>query len=250
MENKISDFLYPTPTPDGGLYWGPLISGILVRRYKRFLADVLLPDGSAITAHTANTGAMLGCSEPGRRVWLSRHDTPGRKYPYSWELIEMPSGLVGINTGVPNKLVKTAILAGKIPELPMPDSLRSEVVRGDSRLDLGLEYGSGGETVIEVKNCTLAENGVAYFPDAVTARGSKHLRELARLAGEGARAVIFVLVQRRDAESFAPARHIDPVWAETLGEAVAAGVELLAYRAAITLEKIVVEKRLPWDKHA
>ncbi|MCC8190209.1 MAG: DNA/RNA nuclease SfsA, partial [Planctomycetes bacterium] len=164
---------YLVPTPDGGLRWGPLVAGRLIRRYKRFLAEVLLPDGTTVTAHTANTGAMRGCSEPGRTVWLSRHDTPSRKLPYTLEMIDMPESRVGVNTGVPNKLVRAAIAAGRIPELPAPDALRSEVTFGESRLDLLLHHRDAADVYVEVKNCTLVEDGAALFPDAVTARGAR-----------------------------------------------------------------------------
>ena len=236
---------YLQPTPAGGLFWGPLVEGRLIRRYKRFLADVELPDGQTITAHTANTGAMLGCSEPGRPVWLSPHDGPKRKYRHSLEMIRMPSALVGINTGVPNRLVRAAAVAGVIPEFPDISSCRSEVTHGDSRLDLCLTRADRPDTYVEIKNCTLVENGTAYFPDAVTARGTKHLGELAGLAGSGYRAVLFVLVQRGDAERFGPADHIDPQWGGALRAAVRAGVELLVYRASLDLETIGVGSRLP-----
>jgi sugar fermentation stimulation protein A len=236
---------YLAPTKTGGLTWGPLIEGRLVRRYKRFLADVALPDGEVVVAHTANTGAMLGCCEPGRRVWMSRHDNPGRKLPYTLEMIEMPSSLVGINTGVPNRLVRTAAAAGRIPELAGGDRIRSEVRRGDSRLDLLIEQDGLPETLVEIKNCTLAVDGTAYFPDAVTQRGAKHLEELARIVGEGNRSVIFVLVHRSDAVRFHPADHIDPVWGKTLRKAMAAGVELLVYRARLDVRGVRVDKRLP-----
>lgn len=237
---------YLSPTPDGGLYWGALTRGTLVRRYKRFLADVTLADGSTVTAHTANTGTMLGCSEPGRPVWLSRHDDkPDRKYPFTLEMIRMPGTLVGVNTGVPNKLVKAAVAAGNIAELPPPDEMAGEVRRGESRLDVWLGYAGRADTLVEVKNCSLVEGGTAYFPDAVTARGARHLEELAKLAAAGERAVIFLLVQRGDAERFSPADHIDPVWGRTLRRVLAEGVEILAYRAAPTLTSVRIDRRLP-----
>lgn len=236
---------YLSPTPNGGLAWGPLTRAILLRRYKRFLVDVELPDGTVTTAHTPNTGAMIGCSEPGRPVWLSRHEGGGRKYPLTLEMIEMPPALVGVNTGVPNKLVRAAVAAGRVAELPTPDEITPEVTRGDSRLDLRLGYSGKPDTLVEIKNCTLVENGVGYFPDAVTARGAKHLEELARLAAAGERAIIFVLVQRGDATTFSPADHIDPTWSGLLRKVLGLGVELLAYRADLTLERIEVGKRLP-----
>lgn len=236
---------YLSPTPGGGLHWGELTAGVLVRRYKRFLVDVLLPDGSAITAHTANTGAMLGCCEPERPVWLSRHDGAHRKYPFSLEMIAMPSALVGVNTGVPNRLVKAAVAAGVVDELPVPDEIAAEVRRGDSRLDLRLGYAGRPDTLVEVKNCTLTDNGVAFFPDAVTARGARHVDELTRLAARGERAVIFIVVQRGDAETFRPADHIDPEWGRVLRRAVREGVELLVYRARLDTETVSLDKRLP-----
>lgn len=248
MQENVTDAgAYLARTKTGGLRWGPLTEGRLVRRYKRFLADVRLADGELAVAHTANTGAMLGCSEPGRRVWLSRHDSPGRKLPYTLEMIEMPSALVGVNTGVPNRLVRAAAEAGRIPELAGPGRVRSEVTRGSSRLDLLIEREGAPDTLVEVKNCTLAENGAALFPDAVTQRGTKHLDELIRLVGEGCRAVIFILVQRADATRFSPADHIDPAWGAKLREALAAGVELLPYRARLDLRGIRLDRRLPAD---
>lgn len=236
---------YLSPTPAGGLYWGELTEGRLLRRYKRFLADVRLVDGTVVTAHTANTGAMLGCSKSGRPVWLSRHETPGRKYPYTWEMIRMPTGLVGVNTGVPNKLVRAALLAGRVPEFPRPAAVRSEVVCGESRLDLCVETDGMPPALVEIKNCSLVEDGTAYFPDAVTARGARHLEELARLAAGGARAVIFILAQRGDAKRFRPADHIDPHWGAVLRRVVGEGVELLAYRARLSRRKIELAARLP-----
>lgn len=243
---KSKSHPYLSPTAAGGLYWGDLTQGVLIRRYKRFLADVLLESGETITAHTANTGAMLGCCQPGRPVWLSLHDDPKRKYKYTLEMIDMPAALVGVNTAVPNRLVRAAAMAGAVPEFPHPVTVRSEVRQGDSRLDLLLTSPlAPGDIFVEIKNCTLVEDGTAYFPDAVTARGTRHLEELAALAREGRRAVIFVLVQRGDAVRFGPADHIDAEWGRTLRRVLADGVELLAYRAALTTKKIGIGKRLP-----
>lgn len=236
---------YLAPTPEGGLLWGPLTEGRLIRRYKRFLADVELADGSVVTAHTANTGAMLGCSEPGRRVWLSHHDSPTRKLKYTLEMIEMPTALVGVNTGVPNRLVKAAALAGRIAELGAPTAAQSEVRRGNSRLDLRLEYGGGSAALVEIKNCSLVEDGTALFPDAVTARGRKHLEELAEIAQGGERAVIFVLAQRGDAARFGPADRIDPEWGRTLRRVLRQGVELIVYRADVNVRGIDIGAALP-----
>lgn len=237
----------PHLAPDGvgGLLWGPLDEGVLLRRYKRFLADVAMPDGGVVTAHTPNTGAMIGCSEPGRRVWLSRHDKPSRKYRYTLEMIEMPSALVGIDTGVPNRLVKAALLAGALPGFPHPCAVASEVRRGNSRLDLKVSGGGGPDAYIEIKNCTLVEDGVASFPDAVTTRGARHMDELADIARSGGRAVVFILAQRADARRFRPAWHIDPEWGAAVGRAVRAGVELLCHRAELDMSGIRLGPRLP-----
>lgn len=238
---------YLTPDSSGGLLWGYLTPGRLIRRYKRFLADVELEDGRQITAHTPNTGRMLGCSEPGRPVWLSYHDSPGRKYNYTLEMISMPGSLVGVNTMVPNRLVAAAAAAGVLAQMPGRLVVEREVSVGNSRLDLRLTDPKGQVAMVEIKNCTLAENSVAYFPDAVTARGEKHLRELAGLARHGLRAVVFILVQRNDANCFCPADHIDPLWSARLREVAAEGVEVWAYEAKMDLEKIHLSRPLPVD---
>ncbi len=238
---------YLSPDGKGGLLWGRLFEGVLLRRYKRFLADVRLIGGEEVVAHTANTGSMLGCSRPGRTVWLSRHDAGARKHPFTWEMIDMPATRVGVNTGVPNRLVKAAALAGRIPEFPFPAAIRSEVSLGNSRLDLLLSAEGRPDVYVEIKNCSLAEDGVALFPDAVTARGAKHLEELAGIAAQGCRAVLFVLAQRADVVRFKPADHIDPHWGQTLRRAIDAGVELLAYRADLTLEGVAIGERLTVD---
>ena len=248
-----NEHAYMSPAPGGGLFWGPLVEGRLIKRYKRFLADVELADengffkgrGQMITAHTPNTGRMLGCSEPGRPVWLSRHDRPGRKYPYTWEMIQMPGTLVGLNTLAPNRLIASAAAAGLLEEIDGPARVETEVPVGQSRLDLRLTDSSGAIVMVEVKNCTLAENGQAYFPDAVTARGARHLEELAALAKSGLRAAVLILTQRSDAEAFSPADHIDPNWGRKLRWAVEEGVEIWAYKADLSLEKISLGSRLP-----
>lgn len=239
---------YLSPAPDGGLLWGALTEGRLVRRYKRFLADVELVGGEIITAHTANTGRMTGCSEPGRRVWLSAHPEGTRKHLYTWEMIEMPTSVVGVNTLLPNRLVAAAAEAGIISDLKNPvRKVEREVKIGGSRLDLRLVDAEEEVIVIEVKNCTLAENGVALFPDAVTARGARHLDELAALARAGQRAVIFIVVQRMDANVFSPADRIDPAWGAGLRAAAAAGVEIWAWQADMGLASgtISLARKLP-----
>ena len=227
----------------------PLIEGRLRKRYKRFLADVELKNGEVITAHTANTGAMTGCSEPGSRVWLSVSDNPKRKYPHSWEIVEVAPGvLCGINTLLGNHLVSEAVSAGQIPELKGYAHIRGEVPYGEerSRIDILLEsVGSTSPCYVEVKNVTLANKGVALFPDAVTVRGTKHLRELIRVVEQGARAVIFYCVQRNDCHEFHPADAIDVVYAETLREAMKKGVEAIAYQADVSVTGICLTNVMP-----
>lgn len=239
-----SEPTYLSPTPEGGLAWGPLVEGRLVRRYKRFLADVEI-GGQVVTAHTPNTGHMIGCSEPGRPVWLSRHESPSRKYPLTLEMIAMPTALVGVNTQVPNRLLAEAARRGLLREIEGPARVETEVVSGHSRLDLRLTKADGTVIMVEVKNCTLAENGTAYFPDAVTARGAKHLEELAALVRAGFRAALIVLVQRADAERFSPADHIDPAWGRQLRLALKGGVEIWVYRADLTLAHVSLGPGLP-----
>ncbi len=229
---------------DGGLAWGPLVRGILIRRFKRFLVEVEI-DGQNIIAHTANTGRMIGCSEPERTVWLSHHNDPKRKYPLSLEMIEMPSALVGVNTMVPNRLIAHAAGCGLIPELGPLVKVEREVVCGQSRLDLRLTSAFGEVTLVEIKNCTWVEDKVAYFPDAVTARGTKHMAELASLAEKGQRAAVLILVQRGDADVFAPADHLDPQWGKALRLAQKAGVSVWAWRADLNLERIKLDVPLP-----
>ncbi|HEX22538.1 MAG TPA: DNA/RNA nuclease SfsA [Chromatiales bacterium] len=229
----------------------PLVEGRLLRRYKRFLADVQLPDGEVITAHTANTGAMTGCAESGRRVWLSRSDNPKRKYPHTWELIEVRDGvLAGINTQLSNLLVREAIENGRVPELAGYGRVRSEVRYGEekSRIDLLLDSPDNKGSIpcyIEVKNVTLVDDGIARFPDAVSVRASKHLRELMSVVRAGQRAVIFFCVQRGDVREVRPADQIDPLYGETLREAVHCGVECLAYASDVSMREIVLRWPLP-----
>ena len=245
MKNKEAGSGYLAETPAGALSWGPLTPGVLLRRHKRFLAEVELADGRQVTAHTANTGRMTGCAEPGRPVWLSHHPGPARRLPYTWEMIKMPSALVGINTQVPNRLAALAARAGLLAELDGPAAVETEVKSGDSRLDLRLTDKRGRTVLVEVKNSTLAFGGTAYFPDAVTARGSRHLDELAARAQAGERAAILIIVQRGDAERFSPADHIDPEWGRRLRLALDQGVEAWIYRAELTLRTVALGPRLP-----
>lgn len=227
--------------------WPPLVRGILVQRYKRFLADVRLRNNHLVTVHCPNSGSMLTCSEPGRTVFLSRHNLPHRRLKYTWEMIEMPGSLVGVNTQMPNRLIQAAVLAGQIPELSDFQKVRREVKYGEnSRIDLLLET-SRGNCYVEIKNCTLVRDGTASFPDAVTERGLKHLRELARQVGIGVRSVIFFLVQRMDARRFSPADGIDPAYGRGLREAVRAGVEMLVYDVFLDEKGIRLNRPLPFD---
>ncbi len=224
-----------------------LVEGRLIRRYKRFLADVQL-GGGVVTAACPNTGSMLGCAEAGNRVWLSESDRATRKYRHTWELVEVGATLVGINTGLPNALVAEAIAEGAIPELAGYGSVRREVAFGTerSRVDLLLEGEGRAPCYVEVKNVTAAvAEGVALFPDAVSERGAKHLRELVRLKAAGLRPVQLYCVQRGDVGEVRPADAIDPAYGRMLREALAAGVEVLAYRARVTPGEIRLERRIP-----
>ncbi|ODA68848.1 Sugar fermentation stimulation protein A [Methyloligella halotolerans] len=216
-------------------YPSDLIPGTLIRRYKRFLADIKLQTGETVTAHCCNPGAMLGLSAEGSRVWVSKSNNPKRKLRFSWELIEVDLGegpaLVGINTALPNTLVAAALAQGAIPELARYGEVRREVRYGtNSRIDFLLQDEGGATCHVEVKNVHLMrEPGLAEFPDSVTARGAKHLSELAKVAQHGGRAAMLYLIQRSDARSFALAADIDPAYADGLAAARSAGVEVLAY---------------------
>lgn len=230
-----------------GLPWPELIPGTLVRRYKRFLADVRLADGSTVTAHCPNSGKMTACCTTGSPVYLSRQDSPKRKLKYTWELISMPGSLVGVNTNVPNRLTAESIAAGAVAELQGYEIVRREVKVGErSRLDLLLTGPERRPCYVEVKNCTLVENGVAAFPDAVTSRGQKHLEELETLVSTGNRCVMFFLIQRMDARVFQPADRIDPAYSEGLRRAAQKGVEILVYDTVINLRTIRLHRRLPY----
>ena len=231
----------------------PLIKGTLIKRYKRFLADVTLENGDQITAHTPNTGSMKGCSDPGSTVWLRDTKNPDRKYPLSWEMVETkPDVLVGINTILSNSLVAEAIENGVVSELQGYDQIRREVKYGEenSRIDLLLsdqnnESENKPDCYVEVKNVTLVEENIAYFPDAVTKRGSKHLRELQAMVKQGKRAVIFYCIQREDVKEIRPADEIDPEYGQLLREAISSGVEALAYTAKISPQGIELIKHVP-----
>ncbi|WP_181707567.1 DNA/RNA nuclease SfsA [Chthonobacter rhizosphaerae] len=225
----------------------PLLPARLVKRYKRFLADVVLDDGTETTAHCANPGAMTGLAHPGSRVWLSASDDPKRKLRYSWEIVEADGGLVGINTAHPNTLVSEAVTAGVLAELAGYSRLRREVKYGrNSRIDLLLEHDDRPPAYVEVKNVHLMRApGVAEFPDSVTARGAKHLVELGDMVEAGHRAVMVFLVQRADCSVLTIAGDIDPAYAAAFTLARARGVEALAYACRITPTEIVAERAIP-----
>lgn len=223
----------------------PLYRGTLIRRYQRFLADVLLADGTVVTAHCPNSGSMRGCADPGSTVLLSRSDNPKRKLPYTWELVMAGGTWVGINTAHPNRLVKDAVSLGNVPELAGFPDIRTEVPYGTgSRIDLLLANASG-LCYVEVKNVTLVDGETALFPDSVTARGQKHLRELMQVVHNGSRGVIFFVVQRGDASCVAPADGIDPEYGRLLRLAVENGVEALAYQAHVDPDGICLAGPLP-----
>jgi len=223
------------------------VEGRLIRRYKRFLADIQLPEG-VVTAACPNTGSLMGCCEPGSRVWLSESDSASRKYRHTWEIVEVGKVMVGINTGLPNKLVSEAIVEGVIGELSGYDTVRREVRYGEeaSRVDFVLESPDREACYVEVKNVTAAATrGIALFPDCVSERGSRHLRELMRMKAQGIRTVQLYCVQRGDVKEVRPADGIDHEYGRTLREAIAAGVEVLAYRAKVGPDEIRLVERIP-----
>ncbi len=231
--------------------WPELTSGVLLKRYKRFLADVCLDGadgegkGAEVTAYCSNTGTMKTCSDPGQRVWMSMSDNMKRKHRRTWEMIEMPGSLVGVNTGIPNKLVRITVEAGEIDELSGYEVVRPEVKVGNSRIDLLLTGSDKKDCYVEIKNCTLVEGRVAMFPDAVTTRGQKHIIELESQVKKGNRGVMFYLIQRVDADEFQPADLIDPKYGKLLRKACKNGVEILAYDVDIDLESIRIRNRVP-----
>lgn len=223
----------------------PLIPARLIRRYQRFLADFQLEGGDIVTAHCPNSGSMKGCAVPGSACFLSRCDKPGRKLCYTWELVMADNCWIGINTGLPNRLVQRGIESGVIEELQGYDTIRPEVRYGtNSRIDLLLSN-DRQLCYVEVKNVTLVEDGRALFPDAATVRGQKHLRELMEMVRCGHRAINFFVVQRQDGVSVSPADAIDPEYGRLLRQAAETGVELLAYQASVSRETITLTHRLP-----
>ncbi|MEQ1611251.1 MAG: DNA/RNA nuclease SfsA [Hyphomicrobiaceae bacterium] len=229
-------------------FTAPLLRGRLVKRYKRFLADVVLDSGETVTTTCPNTGSMIGLLTPGAVVWLSESDSPTRKYKHTWELVEAQFGehreVVGINTNHPNKLVTEAIEAGRIKELKGYDNLRREVKYGrNSRIDILLEDETKAPCYVEIKNVHMMRTlGRAEFPDSVTERGAKHLAEMSDMVAAGHRAVMLYLIQMSSPTLFELARDIDPTYALAFEKARAAGVEAIAYRCRVTPEEIAVDK--------
>jgi len=228
-------------------YTPSLLSATLIKRYKRFLADVVTPQGEQLTIHCANTGAMTGCATPGDTVWYSTSVSKTRKYPHSWELTETQSGdVICVNTLRANTLVREALEAGQIAELSGYSNLQAEVKYGteNSRIDFLLQAENRRNCYIEVKSVTLLQQGKGYFPDAVTTRGQKHLRELSQIAQSGQRAVLFFAVLHSGIEEVTPASHIDARYAELLVQAREYGVELLCYKAQLSPSGITLEHPL------
>ena len=229
----------------------PLLRGTLIQRYKRFLADVRLDDGRRITATCPNTGSMMGLAVPGAVVWLSKSDSPTRKYGHTWELVEVDLGagptLVGINTGHPNTLVAEALKARRLRTLAGYPSVRREVKYGrNSRIDLLLACAKKGLCYVEIKNVHLSRrHGLAEFPDSVTVRGTKHLVEMMQMVRAGHRAVMLFLIQRADARKLALARDVDANYGAAFDAARAAGVEAIALRCRLSTEQIIIDRAVP-----
>ena len=223
----------------------PIEYGMLIKRYKRFLADIKLDNGKFIIAHCPNSGSLKSCNIPGNKVVVSTNDNPARKLRYTWEQIQVADHWVGINTQYPNKLVWEGIKSGTIKELQNYTNFKPEVKIGNgNRIDLRLD-GPQGRCYIEVKNVTFVENNRAMFPDAVTKRGQKHLIELSKISQSRQRAVLFFVVQREDGHSVPPADGIDPEFGKILRQVVLEGVEVIAYQASVTPKEILITNRVP-----
>ncbi|WP_209835207.1 DNA/RNA nuclease SfsA [Ruegeria sp. HKCCE3926] len=225
----------------------PLVPARLIRRYKRFLADCRLEDGSEVTAHCANPGSMMGLAEPGEKIWLEPNDDPKKKLKFGWRLVDHENGhFTGVDTSVPNRALRAALEAGEIPELAAYDTIRPEVKYGDnSRIDFLLTEPGLPDAYVEVKSVTLSRQpGLAEFPDSVTARGTKHLGELAAMASQGHRAIMLYLVQRTDCDRFALAADIDPAYAAAFEAAQAQGVERIVCGTRITPSGVWVQTEM------
>jgi sugar fermentation stimulation protein A len=221
-------------------------TGVLLKRYKRFLADILLDTQQTLTVHCPNSGSMRGCSVPGSPVVISYSDAPKRKYAWTLEMVQHQGVWIGVHTGRTNAIVREGLTNGTINDFGTIQAITHEVVVSEkSRLDFLLAT-EQGQVYLEVKNCSLAENQVALFPDAVTARGAKHLHELVRLAEAGFGAAVLFCIQRRDAASCQPAAAIDPVYAQTVAWAQARGVRFVAYQAEVGPEAITITRKIPF----
>ncbi|WP_439184823.1 DNA/RNA nuclease SfsA [Carboxylicivirga taeanensis] len=224
----------------------PLIHGTLIKRYKRFLSDIRLDDGSIVVAHCTNSGSMKTCIEEGAEVYLSPATDPKRKTRYTWEMIKINGQWVGINTSHPNLIAFEAVKSGALKQLAGYTHVQREVKTGDSRIDI-MAQNEHETCFIEVKNVTMKDGQFARFPDAVTTRGKKHLEELMRLKQEGIRAVMIYIIQRSDVDIFAPAHDIDLAYAQTLMQAHKAGVEIIPLQVKVSPSEIVIDKELPVD---
>ncbi|MDA3859057.1 MAG: DNA/RNA nuclease SfsA [Roseovarius sp.] len=226
----------------------PLVPAVLIRRYKRFLADIRLEDGREVTAHCANPGSMMGLAEPGLKIWVEPNDDPKKKLKFGWRLIEHANGhFTGVDTSLPNRALRAALEAGDIPELAAYGSVRPEQKYGsNSRIDFLLQSPGLPDAYVEVKSVTLSRTtGLAEFPDSVTARGTKHLGDLAEMARAGHRATLFYLIQRTDCMQMTLAADIDPAYAAAFANARSAGVEVLAYGTSITPKAVTLGTRVP-----
>ena len=225
----------------------PLVPARLVKRYKRFLADCTLENGQVVTAHCANPGSMMGLAEPGTRIWLEPNDDPKKKLKFGWRLVDHENGhFTGVDTSLPNRAIRTALNAQEIPPLADYRTVKPEVKHGEnSRIDFLLTDPALPDAYVEVKSVTLSrQRGLAEFPDSVTARGAKHLNELARVAKAGHRAILFYLVQRTDCDRVTIAHDIDPVYADAFHGARHAGVEVIAFDTLISPQEITIGREL------
>lgn len=228
----------------------PLVPARLIKRYKRFLADVRLDDGREVTAHCANPGSMMGLAEPGMKIWLEPNDDPKKKLKYGWRLVDHENGhFTGVDTSIPNRALKAALMAGEVSGLTGYDMIQPEVRYGDnSRIDFLLTGAARRDAYVEVKSVTLSRQpGLAEFPDSVTARGAKHLGELAAMAAQGHRAVMFYLVQRTDCDRVTIAADIDPAYAAAFD--AAKGVEVITMSCTISPHGIALDRVLPFARN-
>lgn len=227
----------------------PLEPATLLRRYKRFLADIRLEDGREVTAHCANPGSMMGLAEPGTRIWVEPNDDSRKKLKYGWRLVDHGNGhFTGVDTSLPNRIVKSALIDGRIDQLSAYKTVKPEQKYGEnSRIDFLLSQRGLPDTYVEVKSVTLSRAaGLAEFPDSITARGAKHLFELAEVAANGHRAVMLFLVQRTDCHVVTVASDIDPTYACALQHATSSGVEILSYSTQISLTGVEINQNLAW----